>query len=67
MVKVHSIVIWLTYTMKLLPEVLQFFAQSPPTQPLGEVNITFKLKGSEIRKETTKIEKKKQNQLGPRW
>ena len=44
---------------KLLPEVLQFFAQSPPTQPLAGVNIIFKLKGPETRKETTKIEKKK--------
>ena len=44
---------------KLLPEVLQFSTQSPPTQPLAGVNIIFKLKGPEITKETTKIEKKK--------
>ena len=44
---------------KLLPEVLQFFAQSPPTQPLAGVNIIFKLKGPHIRKKAINKQTKK--------
>ena len=52
---------------KLLPEVLQFSAQSPPTQPLAGVNIIFKLKGPHIRKKAINKQTKKirWNLLGP--